>query len=211
MIPKQTPVRNFCPAAPCRLPLHTSFPVDLPREKNLRASLSSSQSIPSPGNRTRQKYLVSQSFVTAQCRSRTACYLALSASSSVPPFPQPTAGKEPPCLLVIFSKHTVAGKPYTAKISCVAILCDRTAPLPYRLSSRAFRQNPRKKKRSPFRGFSQICVWRDSNPRPSESESDALSSCATNTKYPTTIPCFAPESKAIFYSRLFRLCSAGFS
>ena len=88
MIPKQTPVRNFCPAAPCRLPLHTSFPVDLPREKNLRASLSSSQSIPSPGNRTRQKYLVSQSFVTAQCRSRTACYLALSASSSVPPFPQ---------------------------------------------------------------------------------------------------------------------------
>ena len=150
MIPKQTPVRNFCPAAPCRLPLHTSFPVDLPREKNLRASLSSSQSIPSPGNRTRQKYLVSQSFVTAQCRSRTACYLALSASSSVPPFPQPTAGKEPPCLLVIFSKHTVAGKPYTAKMSCVAILCDRTAPLPYRLSSRAFRQNPRKKREARF-------------------------------------------------------------
>lgn len=188
MIPKQTPVRNFRPAAPCCLPLHTSFPVDLPREKSLRASLSSSQSIPSARNRTRQKYLVSQSFVTAQRRSRTACYLALPASSSVPPFPQGLSREGTLCAYH-FPLETYGFQ--TAQhdmMTCIA-----------------------KKKRSPFRGFSQVCVWRDSNPRPSESESDALSSCATNTKYPTTIPCFAPESKAIFYSRLFRLCSAGFS
>ena len=54
------------------------------------------------------------------------------------------------------------------------------------------------KKEKPVSGLLSVCVWRDSNPRPSESESDALSSCATNTKYFTTILCFVSQGKVIF-------------
>lgn len=206
MIPKQTPVRNFRPAA-CRFTL--SFPRGLSREGKLCASSPSSRNIRFPNcaarlyalyrNRRRQSRPVPPAVLHCRVIFR-------------PAFPaRPVTGKELPYLPAFLSQPTVAEKPYTAKMPCTAIVCGCTVPFPCRLPSRAFRQNPHKKKRSPVRGFSHVCVWRDSNPRPSESESDALSNCATNTKYPTTIPCFAPESKAIFYSRLFRLCSAGFS
>ena len=133
------------------------------------------------------------------------------ASSSVPPFPRGLSREGKLC----------ASSPSSRNIrfpDCAArhdalyrnrLRLHGAVPVPPAVSR--FPAKSTQKKRSPVRGFSHVCVWRDSNPRPSESESDALSSCATNTKYPTTIPCFAPESKAIFYSRLFRLCSAGFS
>ena len=150
MIPKQTPVRNFRPAAPPQTSLFSSLPLAPPRKSASSSSLIRPLCV--------QSQTLYRNHLRRQVRPRIACCITLPTSSSVPPFPQPTAGKEPPCLLVIFSKHTVAGKPYTAKMSCVAILCDRTAPLPYRLSSRAFRQNPRKKREARFGLLSGLCL-----------------------------------------------------
>ena len=182
MIPKQTPVRNFRPAA-CRLTC-------LSRKVCLGKVSSAPHRLP----------LETYGFQTAQ-RDFMPC-IAIG------------GGKAAPCRLMYCTAASSSVPPFPRGLSREGKLCASSpSSRNIRFPDCAARHDDlyRKKKRSPVRGFSQVCVWRDSNPRPSESESDALSSCATNTKYPTTIPCFAPESKAIFYSRLFRLCSAGFS
>ena len=206
MIPKQTPVRNFRPAA-CRFTL--SFPQGLSREGKLCAYRLPLETY---GFQTAQRDIMP--CIAIICGGKAApCRLmyCTAASSSVPPFPRGLSREGKLC----------ASSPSSRNIrfpDCAArhdalyrnrLRLHGAVPVPPAVSR--FPAKSTQKKRSPVRGFSHVCVWRDSNPRPSESESDALSSCATNTKYPTTIPCFAPESKAIFYSRLFRLCSAGFS
>lgn len=207
MIPKQTPVRNFRPAA-CRFTL--SFPQGVSWEGKLCASLPSSRNIRFPNCAARHDALY-RNHLRRQGRpmppavlhclrhlpsrlSRKTCHRK---RTSVPPgLPLPTYR----CRKTVHGENAL----YRNRLRLYGAV-----PVPPAVSR--FPAKSAQKKRSPVRGFSHVCVWRDSNPRPSESESDALSSCATNTKYPTTIPCFAPESKAIFYSRLFRLCSAGFS
>ena len=159
MIPKQTPVRNFRPAAlpqtslfsslplapprksasssslirplcvqsqtlyrnhlrrqvrpriACCITLPTSssvppFPQDLSQEKSFRASRPSSPNLPLPENRTRRKCLVSQS--AAARPPRAVCYLALPASSSVPPFRKVCPGKVSSAPITFLSKHTVS-------------------------------------------------------------------------------------------------------
>ena len=202
MIPKQTPACNFRPATLPQTSLFSSLPLAPPRKSASSSSL------------IRPLCVQSKALNRNRLRRQGAPRRLLSCTARVifrPAFPQGLSREGKLCAYRLPLETYGFQTAQRNMMPCTAIVCGCTVPLPYRLSSRAFRQNPRKKKRSPVRGFSQVCVWRDSNPRPSESESDALSSCATNTKYPTTIPCFAPESKAIFYSRLFRLCSAGFS
>ena len=207
MIPKQTPVRNFR-SATCRFTL--SFPQGLSWEGKLCAY---HLPLKTCGFQTAQRDIMTCIAIICGDKaapappavlhcprhlpsrlSRKTCHRK---RTSVPPgLPLPTYR----CRKTVHGENAL----YRNRLRLHGAV-----PVPPAISR--FPAKSTQKKRSPVRGFSHICVWRDSNPRPSESESDALSSCATNTKYPITIPCFAPESKAIFYPRLFRLCSAGFS
>ena len=126
MIPKQTPVRNFCPDAPPQTSLFSSLPLAPPRK-----SASSSSLIRPLCVQSKALYLVSQSFAAASPPPYRLLYYTAHVIFR-PAFPaRPVTGKELPCLPAFFSQPTIARKPYTAKMSCIAIVCGgKAAPAP---------------------------------------------------------------------------------
>ena len=80
MIPKQTPVRNFRPAAPPQTSLFSSLPLAPPRKSASSSSLIRPLCV--------QSQTLYRNHLRRQVRPRIACCITLPTSSSVPPFPQ---------------------------------------------------------------------------------------------------------------------------
>lgn len=80
MIPKQTPVRNFYPAAPPQTSLFSSLPLAPPRKSASSSSLIRPLCV--------QNQTLYRNHLRRQVRPRIACCITLPTSSSVPPFPQ---------------------------------------------------------------------------------------------------------------------------
>ena len=83
MIPKQTPVRNFRPAAPPQTSLFSSLPLAPPRKSASSSSLIRPLCV--------QSQTLYRNHLRRQVRPRIACCITLPTSSSVPPFPQDLA------------------------------------------------------------------------------------------------------------------------
>jgi len=100
MIPKQTPVRNFRPAAPPQTSLFSSLPLAPPRKSASSSSLIRPLCV--------QSQTLYRNHLRRQVRPRIACCITLPTSSSVPPFRKVCPGKVSSAPITFLSKHTVS-------------------------------------------------------------------------------------------------------
>ena len=191
MIPKQTPVRNFRPAAPPQTSLFSSLPLAPPRKSASSSSLIRPLCV--------QSQTLYRNHLRRQVRPRIACCITLPTSSSVPPFPQDLSQEKSFRASRPSSPNLPLPENRTRRKCLVSQSFAAARPLPHRLSSRAFRQNPRKKREARF-GASLRSVSGGIRTRDLQSRS--------LTRYPAALQ---TQSTLLLYSVLCRRARLSFS